>query len=177
MRAKSIDDWERESQRMLELTLSSYEVALSGLPTKLPATLETWIGKVAFTSISDVERLEREMSDAFFLRLKGLMETQAKLVPGARKPNWQNAEKLLISLQVQPEALPVDDREALSSFCALRNCIAHNDGRADSTAAKKLPQLKVGTDIWMTRDQLRNWFRLCGRMIDVVAKGHTKDGS
>jgi hypothetical protein len=172
----AIEMWRSESMRLLELAYCSYEIALRGIPTELPITLQVDSWQIQFDSPSDCDRVEREISDAFFLRLKGLMEAQLKRFPGSQKPNWKSAEALLTSLGTPPETLCEEDREMLGCFCAIRNCIAHSDGRVDDTTAKKLPNLAVGSDVWMTRVELRNWFRLCGRLISAVGRPRSADG-
>lgn len=168
MGSTSLTTWKQESLRLLELTRVGYEVALTGLPVTLPATFDSPCGKVKFTRPADTDRLEREISDAFFLRLKGLLEAQLKRLPCNSKPNWKSAGDLLRSLGVKKASLSSDEMEGLDKLCVLRNCIAHNDGRVDAEAAKRLPELTPGSDIWMSRCQMRNWFRLCERVIDVV---------
>jgi len=169
MGTESPSKWRQESQRFLELALSGYEIALTGLPSQFPVTREFWFGKITLPSESDAERLEREISDAFFLRLKGLVEAQLKRLPGCPKPNWKSVDDLL-SIEVRREALTDCDREAVGDFCAIRNCIAHNDGRVDEAAARRLRNLRSGSNIWLTREQLRDWFRLCGRMVESVSE-------
>jgi hypothetical protein len=171
--SEEVAEWSRESHRLLEVALVAFEIALMPLKEQPPKQYTFWFGHVCFESDSDFERVEREVCDAFFLRLKGLVEAQAKRIPGAEKPNWKSADDLLHSVGVQPQVLSDEDRDALSNFCALRNCIAHNDGRVDDDLAKRIPDLCVGTDIWMNQEIVRDWFKLVGRMIEAIGEALT----
>jgi hypothetical protein len=173
-----LDAWHQESLRLLEIALSALEVALNGLPCQYPSSFEFWFGKVNFSSCFDTERVEREICDAFFLRLKSIVETQMKRFPlRTNNPNWKSWDKLLHSLGVNVNVMELTDRNELGKFCAIRNCIAHNDGRVDEELNMKIPDLKRGSDIWMTRDQIRNWFQLSGRIIQAIYAGHDQNPS
>ena len=165
---KGRGEWSSESSRLVELALSAFETALLRLPVSYPTVQQHWFAAVRFERESDSERLEREICAAFFLRLKGLFEAQVKRCPGSDTPNWQSAEKLLKSLRVDQGGLSDEDRVALDKFGALRNCVAHNDGRVDARLYQKEGSLKIGTDIWFMRSQLRLWFSLIMRVIKLV---------
>jgi len=161
---KDRSDWVAQSFRLIELSLSAFESALLGLPSVYPAEQKHWFAAVRFDTKSDAERLEREICDAFFLRLKGLFEAQLKQLPGSSKPDWRSVNQLLQSLAIDSHRLSPEDQIALGQFCALRNCIAHNDGKVDAALNGKIQTLSVGTDIWFMRSQLRCWFSLVMRV-------------
>ncbi len=162
--------WKKESYRLLDLAQVGFETSLQGLPSPnhLPASFEFGSVTVIFNTENDIRRIEREISDAFFLRLKGLTEAQFKRYPVSTKPNWKNVESLLSSLGVPEVSLSAEDRIMLGRFCAIRNCIAHNDGRVDATCARLVPELEEGKDVWLERIHLRKWFDLIRRVVSVL---------
>ena len=166
-RPNSRSEWLSESKKKLKYVEEAFKIAVFPLIGETPRRVQIERGYVDIRSDDYSERCERELCDAFFLRLKGLTEARLMCVPGCGKPDWRSACRLLESVGVSPEALLKKDKDRLDDLCALRNCIAHNDGRVDGVIAAKIPQLR-GPDVWMNRDCITTWCELIGRLFDAI---------
>lgn len=166
---RDASEWCNKTMRLLDLCSSSFELSLLSLPVLSPCQLRLPNRTtLTFDNPDQVDRLEHEISDAFFLRLKGLIEAQLKRLC---KPNWENGTKLIRSIQDSVGNLPSlspEDLTLLGQFCEIRNVIAHCDGRVDEKATKHIPALQTGTDVWMNRETFRNWVGLCTRLINAI---------
>lgn len=166
----TVTDWCNKTEYQMDLAEAAFELALRGLPPIVPSEVFLHMRSLRFDNTEHRARIEREMADAFFLRLKGLVEARIKsLCP--KKPNWKTADALLDSITLATTVLPdvhADDLLRLGQFCAIRNCIAHNDGIVDAALHNKIPELKEGTDVCMTKATLGNWFDLCKRLVAAI---------
>lgn len=169
----TVRQWCDETGRLLELTEAAFELAFCGLPPIVPSEVFLHMRRLRFENSQHRDRIEREIADAFFLRLKGLLEARLKALCKPEKPNWKSAECLLYSIGCATDVRPVlsaDDQLRLGQFCALRNCIAHNDGIVDEVLHDKIPGFAVGTDVWMTQATASRWFELCRRLVEAIRK-------
>lgn len=162
-----VDDWYEETFRLLTLVEAAFGVALRGVPASAPAEVELRHHgtRVSFESKDHLERIECEITDAFFIRLKSVFEAQIKrLVP---KPDWSKPIQSLGDALGRRVVLDPEDVERVGQMCALRNVISHNDGRVDERAKRRG---LTGPDVWLTPEQWYEWLGLCLRVIEAVRK-------
>lgn len=159
--------WVERSMRYLDLTNSAFEVSFSGLPSALPVRREFGAFAVQFDSADHVSRIEREIADAFLVRLRGLYESRLKELGTC---DWRSGEATVRAVERAIGAkllLDPGDVERLGELPVLRNAIAHADGKVDATTRQKMPVL-TEDDVWMDASCLRNWFALIRRLFRAI---------
>ena len=159
--------WKEESLVRLDSLMVAYYVSLCGLPTvgariKFPMHSAPIVLRVA----EQVNQVEKEISNAFFLLLKGLIESRLK--EAKFKVNWKSAEYFVQSVCLSWSDMSDEDKRFLSQLCELRNCLAHNYGLVDAKTAEKIPELQIGRYIEMDRQVLKNWFIFSKRIFELV---------
>lgn len=122
MDTRGILSWAKTTQRLLEICESSFEVSLLGLPFLTPCEIRLSGSILRFTDSSQIDGQETEIANAFFLRLKGLIEAQLKLLCEPGRPDWRDGAKLVESIQKsiqQTICITEDDRGRWGELCAM----------------------------------------------------------
>lgn len=172
MEGANLRDWHSETRRLIELCYASFRLSSSSLPTRLPLRVVLSNLTLTFDSPSHVERIEIEIANAFFLRLKGIIEFQLRSL-GVPNDAWMSGTTLLDEIRCRTGGgaleLEPEDVDRLGQFCSLRNIIAHHDGRVVGARAHRLG-VQNGTDVWQTTGTLDNWFALVFRLLDAIER-------
>jgi hypothetical protein len=163
--------WREESRIRLESLMVAYYLALRGLPIVRARIKLPNLGLTSFPDNGAIDQARMEISNSFFLRLKGLIESRMKAT--IFEVNWKNEDVFLISIGLTSEMMNDTDRLMFSHLCALRNCLAHNYGLVDERTSIKIPELKVGRYIEIDSKALENWFIWTNRIFDLVQMGAT----
>jgi hypothetical protein len=159
--------WKKESLVRLDSLMVAYYISLRGIPivgAKIELPMDTM--PTLFPDEQRVYKAEMEISNAFFLQLKGLIESRLK--DSGFKANWKTLEEFIPSVGLRSEEIDDSDKRMLSQLCALRNCLAHKYGLVDEEAKKKIPELEIGRYIFMDRQVLKNWFIHSKRIFELV---------
>jgi hypothetical protein len=117
-------------------------------------------------------QIEKEMSNAFFLLLKGL--TESRLKASGFDADWRDAEKFYRSIGLSDQPIEDSDKRMFSQFCTIRNCIAHNYGLVDEKAKKKMDELTLGQYIEIGHDALENWLKFSRHAFELTGSAISK---
>jgi hypothetical protein len=160
--------WEAESKARLDSLMVAYYLAIRGMPIvgakiKLPHDKKA----VVFPNKASIDQAKMEISNAFFLRLKGLVESQLKQWPNVNI-DWRDETSFLKSLCLEPDAFDKGEKRLFSQFCKLRNVLAHDYGRVNDKTKEKLTELKDVSHIAMDETTMKNWFIFADRVFRLV---------
>jgi hypothetical protein len=160
--------WESESKVRLDSLMVAYYLALRGLPIvgakiKLPHAKRA----IVFPTTASISQVKKEISNAFYLRLKSLVESRLKY-GSVKKVKWEDEASFLKSLDLNPLVFNEDEKRLFSHFSKLRNALAHDYGFVDEYTKAKLPELKGVSYIEMDEEVMRNWFIFADRIFALV---------
>lgn len=160
--------WQAESKVRLDSLMVAYYLAMRGMPI-VGAKIKLPHDKVAvvFTAKASIDQAKMEISNAFFLRLKGLVESRLKQWPNVNI-DWRDETSFLKSICLEADAFGEGEKRLFSQFCKLRNVLAHDYGWVDDKTKEKLPELKDVSHIAMDETTMKNWFIFADRVFCLV---------
>jgi hypothetical protein len=165
--------WLQESNARLNSLMEAYYLARRGIPrTPTKIKFPHYNSEVIVPGKVLVPQYQMEIANAFFVRLKGLYESQTKrlfeTVTGKKtKPDRKGCENFFNSFGFKNVEINSRDRAFYDEFFAIRNSIAHNYGLVDEELKKAIPNVG-GPYIEISHEALENWFHFVGRFFEIL---------